>query len=213
MVSLRLTLTQGEQAVVSSRCKLTLWENRMLTFTLAALAKFSKTTSLYARIWHLPRVGMRQSWGGGGLFKKNKKKHSKNNNSAWEWRRHKTANREAWKNLGNKKKTKTRKLPQEQSVTRVKRFGSRPAFSVLRLSITHITRRTCYEILCFPRPTSKINKWLFQVMFLLSDINGKQLFEARAAGVDAAAAHTCLGDKDTQRSMNENGCYKVKCKN
>lgn len=47
----------------------------MMTFTLAALAKFTKTTSLYTRISHLPPVGMRQSWEGGGLFKK--QKHTK----------------------------------------------------------------------------------------------------------------------------------------
>lgn len=48
-------------------------------------------------------------------------------------------------------------------------------------------------------------------MFLLSDINGKQLFVAGAAGADAAAAHIGWGDKNTQRcSMNENGWQKSK---
>lgn len=80
------------------------------------------------------------------------------------------------------------KLEQEQSIARVKGFGSRPAFSVLWLSITHITRHTYYEILCCPNPTSKVNKCLFRVMFLEADINRKQLLEASAAGVDGAAA-------------------------
>lgn len=35
-------------------------------------------------------------------------------------------------------------------------------------------------------------------MFLLSDINGKQLFVAGAAGADAAAAHNGCGDKNAQ---------------
>lgn len=102
-------------------------------------------------------------------------------------------------------KIKTQKVQQEQSVTRVKGFGSRPSFSVLWLSITHITRRAYYEIQCFPRPTSKINKWLFRVMFLLSDINGKQLFEACAAGADNTAAEIYWSVKTIERCRNR--CY------
>lgn len=102
-------------------------------------------------------------------------------------------------------KIKTQKVQQEQSVTRVKGFGSRPPFSVLRLSVTHITRRAYYEIQCFPRPTSKINKWLYRVMFLLSDINGKQLFEACAAGADSTVAEKYWSIKTTECCRNR--CY------
>lgn len=59
-----------------------------------------------------------------------------------------------------------------------------PPLHFLRPSIAHITRHAYYEILRFPGPTSKVNKWLFRVMFLKSDINWEQLFEA---SVGAAA--------------------------
>lgn len=169
-----------------------------------------KTTGLYTRIWLLPRVGVCQSLGRGGSFKK----QTSEKNNSFSVRMKTPSNRYMWKPWKLKKKT-LQNYNRNSRLHGWRGFGSRPAFSVLRLSITHITRRTCYEILCFPRPTSKINKWLFQVMFLLSDINGKQLFVARAAGADAAAAHIGWGDKNTQRCwMNENGCKKkTECKN